>query len=82
MPQRLAAPVGSQLMALVRGLVALPAAGRFGFAAVWSAPRKAVPVAGDAADAGLRVHRLRILDVFRDILMTIDTTPIGRAEGR
>jgi hypothetical protein len=45
-------------------------------------PREVVPVAGDAADPGLCVNRLRILDVFRDILMTTDTTPVGRAEGR
>jgi hypothetical protein len=69
-------------MALVRGLVALPAAGRFGFAPVRSPPREVVPVAGDAADPGIRVNRLRILDVFRDILMTTDATPIRRAEGR
>jgi hypothetical protein len=49
---------------------------------VRSPPREVVPVAGDAADPGIRVNRLRILDVFRDFLMTTDATPIRRAEGR
>jgi hypothetical protein len=55
---------------------------RFRGAAVWSPPREVVPVAGDAADAGLRVNRLRILDVFSNVLVTTEATPIGRAEGR
>ena len=67
---------------LRRGVfVAVHALRRLVGAAVRRAAGEAIPVAGDAADAGLGVHGMGT-DVFGHVLVTIQAPLVGRAEGR